>query len=677
MYRAPATRLGGPACLTQPCTPPTVNGMAPLWRTWTVILLAALLGCGRGAPQGRVLLLGIDGLDPQMIDLLMSEGRLPNFARLRQDGAYGRLISQEPLLSPVLWTTIATGKTPSQHGIGHFVAVSPQTGEKLPVTSDMRQVKALWNLVAEAGRRPLVVGWWATWPPEPIDGLVVSDHAAYHFLFEEGFTGGEENEPKTHPPELAATIAAQLRRPTELTYEELAPYVDVSRNELSRAFDLRDDLSHFKWALATAQSYRDIGLELWRSERPDLAMVYIEGVDSTSHLFGHLVRAEGLVGELAEQQRRFGGTVEAMYQFADELVGRYLSARDRRTTLVLLSDHGFALGRLHDDPSRSRDMRRVSERFHRTEGVLYLYGHGIRRHSRIDRPRLVDVAPTVLELLGLPVASDMPGRVLAEALENEARPQRIATYETAADPAAGSPSRDPEVDRAIVDRLRALGYVGGTQSPEGERNLAAVAFEEGRYAEAVEAYRRLVDEAPDEAALRTSLAGALGALGRYDEAEEHLDRALELDPLNVEAYHNRAVIRERRGEREKAIAGYRTALQYGPRYEPSRLALKRLTGTTDLALFETDAERQAGALAERASQAARRGDYDAALALLDQAEAVAPDLSLIFQYRSNVAYLMGDRAGTIAALERALQLEPGNVLFRENLNRLQASVDDS
>ena len=56
----------------------------------------------------------------------MSEGKLPNFARLRQEGAYGRLQSSPPLLSPVIWTTIATGKTPDQHGIGHFVAVSPR-----------------------------------------------------------------------------------------------------------------------------------------------------------------------------------------------------------------------------------------------------------------------------------------------------------------------------------------------------------------------------------------------------------------------------------------------------------------------------------------------------------------------------------------------------------------------
>jgi len=85
---------------------------------------------------------GLDGMDPQTVDLLMSEGKLPNFAKLRQQGAYAPLQSAEPMLSPTLWTTIATGKTPDLHRIRHFVAVN-EAGEQLPVTSRMRKVKAL------------------------------------------------------------------------------------------------------------------------------------------------------------------------------------------------------------------------------------------------------------------------------------------------------------------------------------------------------------------------------------------------------------------------------------------------------------------------------------------------------------------------------------------------------
>ena len=120
--------------------------------------ILSLVACG-GKTEHRVLILGLDGTDPRAIDLLISEGRLPNFARLRSEGAYGRLRSQKPLLSPVIWTTIATGKSPEEHGIGHFVAVDEATGEQLPATSDMRKVKALWNIASE--KEQARSRWWA------------------------------------------------------------------------------------------------------------------------------------------------------------------------------------------------------------------------------------------------------------------------------------------------------------------------------------------------------------------------------------------------------------------------------------------------------------------------------------------------------------------------------------
>ena len=118
--------------------------------------LAALFAC-RGQKPGRVFVLGLDGADPETIDLLMSEGALPNFAKLRREGAYAPLASRRPLLSPVIWTTIATGKTPDRHRIGHFVAVNPTTGEQLPVTSQMRRAQALWNILSARERSVDVV----------------------------------------------------------------------------------------------------------------------------------------------------------------------------------------------------------------------------------------------------------------------------------------------------------------------------------------------------------------------------------------------------------------------------------------------------------------------------------------------------------------------------------------
>jgi tetratricopeptide (TPR) repeat protein/predicted AlkP superfamily pyrophosphatase or phosphodiesterase len=630
----------------------------------------AAAGCQRPEAPGRVLVLGLDGMDPATVDLLMAEGKMPNFAKLRTDGAYGRLVSSKPLLSPIIWTTIATGKPPDQHRIGHFVAVNEKTGEQLPVTSQMRKVKALWNILSDAGRSVDVVGWWATWPAERVKGALVSDHTCYHFLFEEGAVGSTEATGIVYPPILEPTLRPMIKRPGDLSMADVAPFVQVSAEEFSRPFHFDDDLSHFKWALATAESYRAIGAYLWQTEKPDVLMLYIEGTDSVSHLFGHLFRAEGLAGELAAQQQRFGRAVEAMYLYADRLVGEYMALMDDRTTLVVLSDHGFELGALQDDPSKTRDMRRVSERFHRLEGILYLYGNHVKARRRLDQPTLVDVAPTLLTLVGLSPAHDMPGRVLSEGLDIPAAPRQVASYETGAQVADAAEVDDRNVDPAILERLRALGYLD-TQSPKGDRNLAAVLFQEGKFADAARAYEALVREHPDDAGLRASLAGALGALGRYDESLAQLELAIEREPLNPEAYHNRGVIYEKQGQRDAAVAAYRTALRYNPAYEPSQQALIRLTGSAVAQGPRDDAERQAQALAERASQAARRGDYASAMQSLDAAEKLAPRYALVYQYRSNVAFLMGDRERAKGALRKALEVEPDNALFKTNLQRLE------
>jgi predicted AlkP superfamily phosphohydrolase/phosphomutase/Flp pilus assembly protein TadD len=648
------------------------HNMGLRMRPIAFLLLVLLTACSRDPSERRLLVLALDGLDPDTVDLLVSEGRLPNFARLRREGASGRLLSEKPLLSPVVWTTIATGKPPSRHGIGHFVAVDPRTGEEMPVTSRLRRVKALWNVFSEAGRTVAVVGWWATWPPEPVQGAVVSDHTAYHFLFQEGFGGKEEGRGITHPPELAAEIAPLLRRPGDLTARDLAPFVDVSPGELDRPFDFDDDLQHFRWALATAESYRDIGLKLWREERPDLALVYLEGTDTTSHLFGHLFRARGLAGELAGQQQRYGQTVERMYAFADRVVGEFMAVMDDRTTLAVLSDHGFELGALPDDPSKTRDLRRVTDRSHELEGILYLYGAGVKPGTRIEQPRILDVAPTLLALAGLAPARDMPGRVLTEAL-TLSEPGRIATYEKKEEERGEGTAGggDAGAQEALVEHLRSLGYVGGERSPRGDRNLAALHFREGRLAEAEALYRALVTESPDDASLRTSLAGVLGAQGRYGEAREQLEEGLARDPLNPAAHHNLAVLHEREGQAAQAVEEYRNSLRSDPGYEPSREALVRLTGSAAVDVPATATERRARVLADQAAGKARRGDHAQALKDLDEAARIAPGYALVYQYRSNVAYLMGDHPAAIAALEKASSLQPGNVLYRENLKRLR------
>ncbi len=108
--------------------------------------LAALSAPACRAPEKdaapRVLLIGLDGLDPLLLERHAAEGRVPHLARLMREGAWGPLRSHEPLLSPLLWTTIATSRRPQDHGVLDFVEAGPD-GKAVPISSARRKVPAL------------------------------------------------------------------------------------------------------------------------------------------------------------------------------------------------------------------------------------------------------------------------------------------------------------------------------------------------------------------------------------------------------------------------------------------------------------------------------------------------------------------------------------------------------
>jgi ribosomal protein L30 len=130
----------------------------------------------------RVLVIGLDGADWETIDPLLRSGDLPNLARLVREGAHGDLRSYDPMLSPLLWTTIATGKPPDQHGIADFLVKDKATGMRRPITSDFRKVKALWNAMTELDRPSSWFAWWASYPAESIAGTKESHRATVRGL---------------------------------------------------------------------------------------------------------------------------------------------------------------------------------------------------------------------------------------------------------------------------------------------------------------------------------------------------------------------------------------------------------------------------------------------------------------------------------------------------------------
>ena len=137
----------------------------------TISCALALSACSRpkAEPVARVLVVGADGLEWNVLRPLLAAGKCKNLRALMERGAYGHLSTFVPTLSPILWTSIATGKTPDQHGIHGFT-----DADASQYTSSQRRGRALWNIAGEYGLSCNVFGWWITWPVEEVRGTMVS-----------------------------------------------------------------------------------------------------------------------------------------------------------------------------------------------------------------------------------------------------------------------------------------------------------------------------------------------------------------------------------------------------------------------------------------------------------------------------------------------------------------------
>jgi len=240
-------------------------------------------------PPPKVAIFGIDAADWRVIDPLISAGHLPTFDRLKRVGAVGVLKADPPLLSPIIWTTIATGREPEDHGVLDFMVDWPGGGPA-PVNGAARRVMAMWEIWSAANRSVLIAGWWATWPADHVRGLLVSDRLTTPHL-------REVSRPETgvvYPPERWDEVRTLLVPPDGIDLAALAKRIPLTRKEYENALAAerqsvsrlyQNPIAHFRAALATSRSYRRVSTAFIHSVKPDLWAAYFELVDTASHLF--------------------------------------------------------------------------------------------------------------------------------------------------------------------------------------------------------------------------------------------------------------------------------------------------------------------------------------------------------------------------------------------------------
>lgn len=681
----------------------------PLPRRLLALVLAAapLAGCGgtpgpppEPAPPGQpVAVIGWDGADWEVAGPLVEAGRLPNLEALMERGAHGDLRSMTPTLSPLLWTTVATGRPPEVHGVLDFLEPSPDGGPPRPIGAGARRVPALWEMAAASGRRVGVVGWWATHPAEELPGFMISDRYAYTIL-ERGAVHATSD--AVLPPELAARLVPV---PADGVPGDLLGAAAAAPADSPGLHDLRR-------FLGAALSYQGALLQGIEAGQPDLLMAYFSLIDQVSHRFADCM-PPALPSCPADERGPFGGVVAAAYELQDRLLGELLAALDGETEIVLLSDHGFLTGSRRP-PHVAPDVTGKPGRWHRREGILVLAGPAV-RPGTLPPADLLDVAPTVLALLQLPLAGDLEGAPVAAALQAPVPPPSMDSWsDRVSRLAAPEEPRSPSADRARIEELQALGYVSGAgaravggRSVAAEVNLASRLLQTDRPEEARAALVRALDRSPDYVPAWLALSEVEGRLGRRDRAAAHLVRAIELDggetadpavllrwagtaaagtadpdttralhaalsarPDSADLWAATGILLAGAGDGAAAVQAFDRALDLQPGH---REALGGLFEETRLGAHPADrmeARLREGLRARPESILARnwlallldgRGEARAALDLLEEAAALAPEHAGTRVNLGVVRGRAGDVDGAVAAFREALTLDPGDV----------------
>ena len=473
------------------------NRRAALWTTAVasiIVLSSALLvhtGCSKkktAAPKSRspMFLFAIDGLEWRVMKPLIESGQLPVMAGLMKRGSYGYLSSIQPTYSAVVWTSIATGKIPSKHGILHFVYQDSLNGEKRyrSYTSGHRKTKAFWNILSDNGLVVDCIGWWMTYPAEPINGVMVS---------QTNTTGALRN------PQAALWKGALLKGVEDQVYPldrqnrvmELLEEVDgdldrITEDIFGRFPNPPDDFSRMMWdqtvwAFRADATYVRVARDILETGPPfDLFALYLGGTDVAAHRFWRYAHPEQFTHPPdGKQIENFGRVIEDHYKYADRVIGQMLELAPPDAGVLIVSDHGMhainedRVFRKDDPPLQTNSAHHLDA----PPGVIIAAGGPFAAAAPPSRsaagldlsalPRLggvLDVLPTILAVKGIPIGEDMDGTPLRDIIDfnklGRSEIRYIPTHDTR-EWLAAQPRRIREAvdDSDRLEQLRSLGYI--------------------------------------------------------------------------------------------------------------------------------------------------------------------------------------------------------------------------
>ena len=374
-------------------------------------------------PDAHVIMLMLDGATLDVIAPAVAAGRLPNFGRILDQGAALHLATLRPTQAEPVWSAIATGRLPIYNGIRSavvyrvlggaaiqllpdycFAQVLASVGfltEQAQTSSDLA-AKPIWNILSDHNVPVGVIGWPLTHPASAINGFLVSE--AFHRLSETEMNF--EGPLAVSPPELLADARATLAIAPEP--DPVALVSTMGAPPPVNEYDTRRDRTQ-----VVADRVHLQLLNALEGRAPSFLAARFPGIDAVGHLFLRFADPSAF-GDVSEDEReKFGRVLDQYYGFVDMLVGREMARLGPNDLLLVVSAFGMeplspskrVLERIAGNPQISGTHERAPD------GFVLAFGPPVapRPLAAGARASVVDVAPTLLYFLGLPVGRDMDG----------------------------------------------------------------------------------------------------------------------------------------------------------------------------------------------------------------------------------------------------------------------------
>ncbi len=480
----------------------------------------------------KTLLIGWDAADWQILNPLIDSGKMPALSGLINEGVIGNIATLEPVISPILWNSIATGKFGDKHRILGFTESQGMAGGIRPVLSSSRKTKAIWNILQQNEYKVHQVGWWASFPAEPLNGISVSE-----FYGKIKVNKGEvvpAPDGSIHPAEYAELFNQFRLSPYDISGELLSNFIP----ELEKIDQSKDkSLIQIAESLVECTNFHSAATWILENEEWDFLSIYFQAIDTICHRFMKFYPPQ-LAGISDNDFNIYKHVVDSIYIYHDMMLERLLKLTGPDVTVVLVSDHGFNSGdqRMLANPKEPAGVAYD----HRAYGIFLAKGPGIKKDERVYGASLLDVTPTILTACGLPIGEDMDGKALVQIFEDPVKLEYIESWDKC-EGNSGMFKGDSKIQhfttREELQQLIDLGYIDDPgddivnavqqTTKESKFNLARIYLHSHRYEKAIAIFEELTEAFPDEPRFKIRLASTLQRIGKHQKCQKLLEELKE------------------------------------------------------------------------------------------------------------------------------------------------------